>query len=117
MTLPFDYEEAKKNLAHLDEEKQKANEQTRQDFLTKVISILKEEFKSSNVEVFLVGSITRPFSFTPNSDVDIVLKNFHEDRFDIWTKLERKMERQVEIILFEKCHFQEFVLSQGLKVV
>lgn len=60
--------------------------------------ILQEEFHGSSVEVFLVGSILKPFQFAERSDIDIVVKNYDHDRFDLWTKLETKIGRTVEII-------------------
>lgn len=82
-----------------------------------MISILEKEFKGSSVEVYLIGSILKPFGFSSRSDIDIVLKNYKEDRFDFWAKLERKLGREVEIILFETSPFQEFVLKEGFKIV
>ena len=92
-------------------------ETVRKKILEVATSTLKDEFSGSRVEVYLVGSILRPFSFTPRSDVDIVIKNYEGDRLDLWARLEKKIGRSVEIIPFESCHFQEFVLKEGLKVV
>ena len=113
----FDADEAKKFLLERDRKEKEERENARKKLLEEVIAVLKEEFKDSSVEVYLVGSITRPFAFSSHSDVDIVLKNFNGDQFDIWTKLEKIIGRSVEIILFETCHFQEFVLKDGLKVI
>jgi predicted nucleotidyltransferase len=81
------------------------------------ISILKRELKGTSVEVYLIGSILQPFNFTSRSDIDVVLKNYQGDRFELWARLEREIDRTVEIISFERCHFQEFVLRDGFKVV
>ena len=113
----FDSEEAKKFLLKREQTEKEEREKERIDLLAKVISVLKNEFTDSSVEVYLVGSILRPYSFTSRSDVDIVLKNYKGDRFDFWTKLEDKIGRNVEIIPFETCPFQEFVLKDGLKVI
>jgi len=113
----FDNEEAKKFLLAREEKEKKQAEEERKAVLQKVVSILKKEFQGSTVEVYLVGSIVRPFSFSSRSDIDVVLKNYQGDRFDFWTKLEGKIGRKVEIILFETCRFQEFVLKEGLKVI
>ena len=113
----FDIEQSKKFLKEK-EEKEKANrELERKKILQKVIKILKDELQENGTEVFLVGSILKPFSFSEHSDVDIVLKGYKSDRFDLWPKLEKKIGRSIEIILFESCHFQEFVLKEGLKVL
>jgi predicted nucleotidyltransferase len=113
----FDVEGAKKYLNERDKAAQKKDEEERKAILQKTISILEKEFRGSEVEVYLVGSILRPFSFSSRSDVDIVLKNFKGDRFDLWPKLEEKIGREIEVILFERCSFQEFVLKEGFKVV
>lgn len=116
MEPAFNSDEAKKFLSAREERERETQEQERTLLFQKVISILKKEFQETNVEVFLVGSIIRPYKFTSRSDVDIVLKNFEGERFDVWTKLEELIGRNVEIILFEKCSFQEFVNSEGFKV-
>ena len=113
----FDDKEAKKFLLAKEEKEKALQEQNRLAVLEKVILTLKEEFQGSTVEVYLIGSVTQPFRFSANSDIDIVLKNYPGDRFEFWAKLEGKLDRRVEIIVFETCHFQDFVLKQGLKVV
>ncbi len=117
MKEKFNSDEAKAFLLAKEEKEKMQREEVRKTVLQKVISTLVDEFKGSNVEIYLIGSILRPFSFSPSSDVDIVLKNYKGDRFELWSKLERKIERKVEIIYFEKCHFQEYVLKDGLKVI
>ena len=117
MTEPFDQDAAKKFLLDREAKEKALNEQIRNEVLERAISVLKEEFEASDVEVYLVGSLIRPHAFTKNSDVDIVLKNFSGDRFEIWTKLEEEIGRDVEVILFESCSFKEFVESDGMKVV
>ena len=117
MDKEFNYEEAKKNLFTKQEQSKQEREADRQSVLNRVIAVLKKEFNHSGVDVYLVGSILVPFAFSEHSDIDIVLKHFEGDRFDVWTKLEGQIERNVEIILFESCHFQEFVLKDGFKVV
>lgn len=117
MNKKFDQDEAKKNLLAKEEKVKHQREEERKTLLQKVTSTLEKEFKGSSVEVYLIGSIIQPYRFTSRSDVDIVLKNYKEDRFDLWAKLERMIDRKIEVILFEKCQFQEFVLKEGFKVV
>ena len=117
MQEKFDIEEAKRFLLAKEETEKNQREGERKALLQQIISILKEEFKGSNVEVYLVGSILHPFRFSSRSDIDIVLKNYKEDRFDFWAKLEGKIGRKIEVISFEACHFQEFVLKDGLRVI
>lgn len=112
----FDAQAARKHLLAKEEKEKSRLEDERKTLLEKVIFILKSEFKGSSVEVYLIGSILKPFRFTARSDVDIVLKNYKQDRFEFWAKIEREIGRKVEIISFETCPFQEFVLKEGLKV-
>ena len=117
LKLGFDFDEAKKFLLARDQKEKENLELERKQTLQKVVAILEAEFQNTGVEVFLVGSLLLPYSFTSRSDVDIVLKNYSGDRFDLWTKLEEKIGRNVEVILFEKCPFQEFVIQEGYKVI
>ena len=113
----FDTQQAKEFLASRELQEREQREHERIAVLTLVTDSLKKLFSHSNVEVYLVGSITKPYAFYPHSDVDVVLRNFQGDRFDIWTKLETMITRNVEIIIFKDCHFQEHVISAGYKVV
>lgn len=117
MTQKFDPDEAEKFLRLKEEKEQKAKEEERKAILARTISVLQEKFQDSKVEVYLVGSIIKPFSFSSRSDVDIVLKNYSGDRFELWGQLEEKIGRPVEIIIYETCHFQEFINKEGLKVI
>ncbi len=117
MTGEFDKEAAKNWLEKQAEKEVSEMEDARLKLLEKVTSNLKNAFKGTPVEIYLVGSIIRPYQFTAYSDVDIVVKNFTGDRFDLWTALEREIGREIEVILFEKCHFQEFILTQGMRVM
>lgn len=112
----FDEEEAKSFLIQREKKEKELNETARKELLQKTISVLKEEFQNTSVEVYLVGSILRPFEFSIRSDVDIVLKNYQGDRFALWAKLEKKIGREIELIPFETCTFQEFVAKEGLKI-
>jgi hypothetical protein len=117
MNKKFDREEAKSFLQAQEEKEKQQREEERKTLLAKVISILEKKFSGSTVEVYLIGSIIQPFRFSLRSDIDIVLKNYKEDRFDFWSQLERKIGRKVEVILFEDSRIQEFVLKEGYKVV
>lgn len=117
MDQNFDFNEAKKNLEKQERQKKEALEQERIDLLENVVNALKTIKFEPSVEVFLVGSITQPYKFHSGSDVDIVLKNFTGDRFDLWPQLERMIKRNVEVIIFENCSFQDYVMSMGYRVI
>lgn len=112
----FNVEEARKFLRKREHAKKKYLEKERQEVLQRTVLALKEFFKDSGVEVFLVGSILQPHQFTLKSDIDIVLKNFRGDRFELWSQLESLCGREIDLILFEKCNFQEYILEYGYKV-
>ena len=112
MDKDFDIDSAKNYLSKKDEDQKKADEFERLDVLHQVKELLKRYFLGTGVQVFLVGSLTRPFMFQKTSDIDIVLKNFNGDRFKVWSELES----QVEIMIYEKCHFKNHIDSEGIKV-
>lgn len=117
MGKEFDIEKAKKFLSEREEQEKKSLEITRLATLEKTLSTLKELFQNTPIEVYLIGSVVVPFRFSHRSDVDIVLKNFDGDLFELWSILEGKIGRTVELIRFETSHFQDFILKNGLKVV
>ena len=116
MDKNFDVKAAKEFLEAKELKEKTQREEERVFFLEKVRAMLQGEFSESSVEVYLVGSILRPYQFYSHSDVDVVVKNFTGDRFAFWTKLESILQRNVEIILFENCPFQEYVLEKGQKI-
>lgn len=113
----FDVNKAKKFLEDRELAEKEKKEAERKATLKLVIDSLKNVFFSTDVEVYLVGSIIKPYMFRADSDVDIVLKNFKGDRFDIWTRLEEMIKRNVEVIIFENCHFQNYIFQSGYKVL
>ncbi len=115
--MQFDPKEAKEFLQARAEKEKQQEEEARQLLLQQTLPVLQKYFSGSEVEVYIVGSLIRPYHFHSASDIDIVLKNFTGDRFQVWTELEGLLHRNVEIILFESCHFQDFVTTQGLKVI
>lgn len=117
MSHAFDSAKAKKNLAEKESQKREELELERQKVMERTITLLQNYFRGKDVEVILVGSVIQPGKFTQQSDVDIVLKNFQGNRFDIWPDLERKIDRKIEIILYENCGFKDHVDQHGYKVI
>lgn len=115
--MSFNRERAKKKLISLEQEEKDLNEKMRLNILKKLLIELKDDFSGQELEIYLVGSIIQPYKFHKNSDVDIVVKNFKGDRFEIWNRLEDLLQRNVEIIFYEKCSFQEHVQKEGLRVI
>ena len=117
MNESFDREKAKKHLSEQVELEKESNEKERQALLEKTIFVLNEKLSGKGLEIYLVGSITKPYAFTQLSDIDIVLKGFRGDRFELWTQLEELIGRNIELILYESCSFKEDLDSLGLKVI
>lgn len=113
----FDVNAARKFLREREEKEKARFEEMRKNVLEKTVAVLKQEFQGSSVEVYLVGSIIQPLQFSDRSDIDIVLKNYQGNLFDIWSKLQQKLDQTIEVILFETCHFQEYILKYGQKVI
>lgn len=113
----FDIEKAKQHLKARESQNKEKDESKRKELLDTVITYVRNTFAHTDVEVYLVGSIIQPFQFHERSDIDIVLKNFKGDRFDLWTQLETVSKRNVEVVIFENCPFQKHVITHGYKVV
>jgi len=113
----FNQDASQQNLHRREMAKAAAREEHRLKLLQKTLEVLHKELQGQNVEVWLIGSITQPNKFSERSDVDIVVKNFFGDRFDLWTLVERQIGHDIEIIRFEECGFQNEIISKGMKVV
>lgn len=72
----FNKDAAKKFLSKKEQDQEGQREVERKALLNRAEQHLKERFKNTPVEVYLVGSITQPFKFYSHSDIDIVVKNF-----------------------------------------
>lgn len=117
MEKKFDRQEAKKKLLRQEQLQIDEAEAKRREILDLTMRVLNDEFSGQGIEVYLVGSLITPYGFNSHSDIDIVLRNFSGDRFEIWAHLEGKINRTLEIILFEKCEFKEYILEKGMRVV
>jgi predicted nucleotidyltransferase len=113
----FNIDKAKRFLESRELEEKEKRETDRNSTLVLATNALKDLFSHTDVEVYLIGSITKPHMFSPYSDVDVVLRNFKGDRFDVWTGLETIIKKKVEVIIFENCLFQEYILKNGYKVI
>lgn len=113
----FDEAAAFENLKFREMAKAVDREEMRKKLLEKTIAIFLKEFENGNMEIWLIGSITRSNQFSQKSDIDIVVKGYNGDRFDLWILLEAKIGHAVEIIRYEECDFQDDILKYGLKVI
>ncbi len=113
----FDENSARENLKNKELAKAASREELRIRLLARSRDVLLHEFKNTHVEVWLIGSILRQNQFAKRSDIDIVIKGFSGDRFDLWTHLEAAVEHAIEIIRYEECDFQNEIRAKGLKVL
>jgi len=114
---PFDESAAIENLKNIEKRAAADRESMRVSLLEKVKSILVQELSAKKCDVWLIGSLIQEGHFSKRSDVEIVIKNYEGDRFDLWTFLERKIGHQIMIFSFENCHFQDFVHNYGKKIL
>ena len=115
--MEFDPEKARHTLEQKEKARKEAGEALRLSTLQKAKTAVTTLFRASGVEIYFVGSVIQPYQFRADSDIDVVLRGFKGDRFEVWTQLEEAIGRPVEVMLFEKIEFQEHVLQHGLKVV
>lgn len=113
----FNQDAARKNLQRREVARAVDREEFRLKMLQKTTEILLKEFQGKNIEIWLIGSIIQPNRFSTKSDIDIVLKNYFDDRFALWSHLERQIKHDVEIIRYEECSFQEEIQKLGMKVL
>lgn len=113
----FNENAAKEHLQRKELEKAAERETSRLHLLQQTQRILQQELQGRDIEVWIIGSLIRPNKFTKFSDVDIVVKNYSGDRFELWTHLEALIGRDIEIIRYEECNFQEDIKNNGLKVL
>lgn len=109
--------EVTKFLAKRDRKRKEDLEVKRKAILKKTISTLKAILSNTDIEVYLVGSIIMPYKFRKDSDIDIVIKDYKGDRLSLWSLLDEKLKRNVDLIIFEKCGFKEEIKKYGLKVI
>jgi len=93
------------------------NENMRKTVLDKTNAALNDLSKRyAWEEVYLFGSIIKPGSFGPHSDVDLVVKGL--DKFKLYafiSDLLSLVERDVDVVRLEECPFFETVMKRGVK--
>lgn len=101
----------------LQEERLLLREQERAEVLTRIIPLLRAYFFRKRVqEVYLVGSVLREGKFLPSSDIDVAVLGLQEDYFKTLTELEQLLDRTVDLIELEGCHFKDDIAKWGLRI-
>ena len=94
-----------------------AREELRLEVLDRVKGKIRDTFFDPDVEVYLIGSLIRPFHFSEYSDIDIVVKNFKGEIDEIQKEIEYALDKDVDIIVYEKSPFKELIDKFGEKVL
>ena len=67
-------------------------------------------------EAILFGSVVRPGRFDERSDVDVAVSDLEpRDFFALMGHLEEGLERDVDLVLIDTCHFADWIRRTGLK--
>jgi len=92
------------------------NEQDRQKLLAKTLSWLdKFGLKYGIYKAFIFGSVTESHRFNQRSDVDIAVEQVNpEDFFMVISLLSEALEREVDVIEINKCHFANQIRQTGI---
>jgi uncharacterized protein len=95
------------------EDREKIRKRILQD-VEKTLQLLMEKYTWK--EIYLFGSIVQEGRFKPNSDVDIAVLGLN--KFDYYTFIGEASEilnRRVDVIRLEECHFSNSIVKKGLK--
>jgi hypothetical protein len=67
-------------------------------------------------DVYLFGSLITKGRFTKESDVDIGIKGLNKyDHFKFVADLSSLLEKDVDVIRLEDCHFSKKIIERGIK--
>ena len=91
-------------------------EQERQQLLQKTQAWLEEFACEYGIETaYIFGSVTRPYKFRQNSDVDLAVEEIDPiAHFSAISLLSAYLEREVDIIKLDSCHFAHRIRSTGI---
>ena len=67
-------------------------------------------------EAILFGSVVRPGRFSARSDVDVAVPDLEpRDFFALMGHLEEGLEREIDLVPIDTCHFADSIRRTGLK--
>ena len=65
-------------------------------------------------QIFLFGSVTRPYAFHEHSDVDIAFINEpKESCYRLQAKIEEAIHHPVDLVILSECRFREKIEREG----
>ena len=93
------------------------NEQMRLRLMELTLQWLQDQAESYGIDrAYLFGSLTRPYRFRADSDVDVAVEQVNPERFfEAIASLSEAVERDVDLIELAKCHFADRVRQQGVQ--
>ncbi|MCS7279941.1 MAG: nucleotidyltransferase domain-containing protein [Thermodesulfobacteriaceae bacterium] len=99
------------------QQKRNERERLRLKILKKTFLALEELSKEvSFKEAYLFGSITKPYRFRPNSDVDLAFLELEKDKlFYTVAFLSNFLEREVDVVELERVSFKKKIFTEGIK--
>ena len=66
--------------------------------------------------VYVFGSVIKPGKFQTRSDVDVAVEGLDKLRlYSLVADISAFMERDVDVIVLEECHFSESIIKKGAK--
>lgn len=92
------------------------NEQERQKLLLKTLNWLDKFGSQYGIQkAYVFGSVAEPRRFSPRSDIDIAVEQINPEHFFmIISLLSEALERDVDIIEINKCHFANQIRQTGI---
>jgi predicted nucleotidyltransferase len=112
------FELGRRLIRHRKEKDFLRRENLRKETLKGTIAALKRYFRGGDVEaVYLIGSLLHEGKFYEFSDVDVAVKGFKGDVWELGCELERVLNRDVDVIVLEKSSLKDFVERYGLRVI
>jgi hypothetical protein len=92
------------------------NEQDRQFLLNKTKQWFNQYGKKYSIDrAYIFGSVTHPYHFSHQSDIDVAIENINlDDFFLVISLLSEHLEREVDLIQLKHCHFAEKIRQTGI---
>ncbi len=92
-------------------------EKQRRAILQQVQNVLKTLAKRySWDDIYIFGSLIKEGKFTGKSDVDIAVKGLSKfEHFSFVGDISVLLERDVDVIRLEDCHFSDSIISGGMR--
>jgi len=97
--------------------RREAQEHSRRHMLDRVLRLLDEMGPQCNIHhAYIFGSVTRPYRFSEDSDVDIAVEPVPPEQFFAAIgAFALALGREVDLIELDKCPFAHRILEEGIE--